>query len=242
MSLSLETIDFLLAQVKNKSATDILTTLSTELKIRVKYTPGMLSQDFGICRRKISLLIHPDKVDAAARTKAAELLASFNGACAQLTSNDPSFGDDNNDAFITLDIFITFYDSKSEITNEHARELLNALIYPDELPSEADEDNISQISDLIWRTAQDNLSRLSGILREKEKQGSLNGVAENNVYHSLNSLEKQLKKSRQLLIQQKQQLDNPTMDGFIETTVLPAIKKSIKAQRGIIYPSPVRTT
>ena len=245
MALNLATIKALIAKIDKKSPLDVFSILSRELDI--VFNPLQIDDlTLRQCYRRITQKIHPDKVEAEEKTQelASQLFRQVHSAFNQQLSNLGDLGDlgdlgnqqhSIDDRVINLDVLLQNREISIPVNANIARDLLAALIFPAKLPTLRDNTTcLAQIPDKIWRSGRKSLDELINKINQLERQEQLRATSERNVFRQLQTIEQAFSQSEQLWKEQKNYLHNPTMEEFIELTVLPGIRDRLNSAVGLL--------
>ena len=243
MILDLDTIQALIAKTDKKSPLDVFSILSRELDI--VFDPLQIDDlTLRQCYKRITLKIHPDKVEVEARALANQLFMQVKYAFNQQVSNLGNLGNlgdignqqySIDDRVVNLDVLLQNGVIRIPVNANIARDLLAALIFPAELPTLRDKTTwLTQIPDEIWLSARTSLDALAKKIDKLDRQGQLRATSERNVCIQWKRIAEAFFQSEQLWKDQKNYLHNPTMEKFIELKVLPGIRDGLNSAVGLL--------
>ncbi len=242
MKLSKERIETLLSLLKDKSPETIFTILSEQLSLDTPYSPQMSRPDLKRLYRKISLLVHPDKLD-----ETSQLVGNALFNLVKLTYNQLAFTDqhdsishDVEDSILELHLLLLQRQSERfNLSDEVVIDLIESLIFPDLLPPECHETGeVALISQEIWQAAEQKLIDLVRKLEEKESQGALKGEAENAVFLNRKAFISLFRQSMQRWRQLTDSSANSTEQHFIQTYLLPELRRGVLPHRSPFFDFP----
>ncbi len=224
MRLNLETIQTLLNSVKGKSADTVFSVLSTQLKLPIKYTSSMTTDERKKCYRLMTMQLHPDKVEDGAQEKAKELFQLLGVAYAAFSSSNSTSLDtiDIDDPINKLWEFIAtreFMDNPWRCTDESSLDFLAIFI-----PTQPD--SLANVTEKNWQDASKSLDDLLNKITQNEQtpisQTILNNRENIRLFYQA---------AKQHFNAKDAYIKNPTKAGFIKNVVLPSIAKAASARR-----------